>query len=61
MHLVLTPGNYKLQDSIRVNKANTVVMGLGLATLIAANGKPAIVVANVDGVRVSGILLQAGT
>ena len=37
-----------------------VLLGLGLATLIAAGGAPAIVVANVDGVRVCGVLLQAG-
>ena len=39
---------------------NTVVLGLGMATLISANGKPAIQVSNVDGVRIAGILLQAG-
>ena len=36
------------------------LLGLGLATLIAANGLPAVAVANVDGVRVAGVLLQAG-
>lgn len=60
LHLVLSPGIYNLEDSIRVNNANTVVLGLGLTTLIAANGKPAIEVGNVDGVRIAGVLLQAG-
>lgn len=59
-HLVLSPGIYKLQDSIKVTNANTIVLGLGLATLVSANGKPALVVSNVDGVRVSGILFEAG-
>ena len=36
------------------------LLGLGLATLVAANGLPAVAVANVDGVRVAGVLLQAG-
>ena len=33
---------------------------MGLATLISTSGKPCIEVDNVDGVKVSGILLQAG-
>ena len=43
-----------------MNHANQVVLGLGLATLIAANGQPCITVGDVDGVRVAGVLLQAG-
>lgn len=49
-----------MTDSIKVNKANAVVLGLGIATLISTTGKPCIEVGNVDGVRVAGILLQAG-
>jgi len=60
LHVILCPGNYNLQDSIRITRANTVVLGIGFPTLIAANGQPAILVSNVDGVRVGGILLQAG-
>ena len=60
LHLVLTPGIYNLDESIMVTHPNTVVLGLGMATLISANGKPAIQVSNVDGVRIAGILLQAG-
>lgn len=33
---------------------------MGLATLIPTNGTPAIEVGNVDGVRVAGLLLEAG-
>ena len=57
---MLTPGIYNLDESIMVTHPNTVVLGLGMATLISANGKPAIQVSNVDGVRIAGILLQAG-
>lgn len=60
LHLILQPGIYNLNDSLKVNKANTVVMGLGQATLVATNGKPAIEVGDVDGVRVSAVLLEAG-
>jgi hypothetical protein len=60
LHVVLSPGNYNLEDSLSITKANQVLLGLGLATLIAANGKPAVVVGNVDGVRIGGFLFQAG-
>ena len=57
LHLVLQPGNYNLEESIKVNNADTVVLGLGLATLIPTNGTAAIEVANVDGVRIAAVLL----
>lgn len=53
-------GIYSLDSSLEINVKGQVVLGLGLATLIAANGQPAIKVGNVDGVRVAGVLLEAG-
>ena len=61
LHVVLSPGIYELEDTLRLRMPNQVLLGLGLATLVAANGLPAVAVANVDGVRVAGVLLQAGT
>lgn len=60
MHVVLQPGNYHLDDSIKVNTEGATVLGIGLATLISTTGKPCIEVGNVDGVRIAGVLLQAG-
>lgn len=60
LHIVFQPGNYKLTDALKVNKANTVLLGVGLATLISTTGKPCIQVSSVDGVRIAGFLLQAG-
>jgi len=60
LHVVLSPGIYKLEDSISITRANTVLLGIGFANLIAPGGKPAVVVGNVDGVRVGGILFEAG-
>ncbi|GAA4570124.1 RICIN domain-containing protein [Planotetraspora kaengkrachanensis] len=60
-NLLFTPGIYHLTDTIRVTRANTVVLGLGLATLQADNGVMAMSVADVDGVKVAGILIEAGT
>jgi len=59
-NLLFTPGIYHLNDTIRVTQANTVVLGLGLATLIPDNGVNAMSIADVDGVKVAGLLFDAG-
>ena len=61
LHLVLTPGIYNLTAPILIKTNNQVVLGIGFATLVSSNGTPVIEVApGVDGVRVGGLLLQAG-
>ena len=60
LHILLQPGNYHLSDSLKVTKAGTVVLGIGMATLIAKTGKPVIEVSNVDDVRIAGIIMEAG-
>ncbi|MFG3256038.1 coagulation factor 5/8 type domain-containing protein [Streptomyces sp. NPDC048172] len=59
-HLLLTPGVYALGDTLKVTRAGTVVLGLGLATLVPAAGKAAMTVADVDGVKLAGFLVDAG-
>jgi hypothetical protein len=59
-NLLLTPGIYHLESSIRVSRPDTVVLGLGYPTLVPDLGTPAMVVSDVDGVKVGGILFQAG-
>jgi len=59
-HLLLTPGIYELDDTIRVDRAATVILGLGLATLKPNNGRIGMMVADVDGVTLAGILFDAG-
>ena len=59
-HLLLTPGIYRLRTPIRVVRAGTVVLGLGLATLLAEGGTTALTVADVPGVSVAGLLIDAG-
>jgi hypothetical protein len=61
LNLVFTPGVYHLNQTINVNRANTVVLGLGYATLVPDNGVNAMQVADVDGVKVAGLLFDAGT
>ncbi|MGI5379463.1 coagulation factor 5/8 type domain-containing protein [Streptomyces sp. CA-251387] len=60
LHLLLTPGIYHLDRPVEVNRPNTVVLGLGYATLIPDNGVTALKVADVDGVRLAGFLIDAG-
>ncbi len=61
MNLILTPGIYHLTNSILVTQPDTIVMGLGYPTLIPTNRNPAMVISDVDGVKVSGIIFDAGT
>ena len=60
-HLFFTPGIYELDDPIRIKNPNTVVLGTGYATLIPskANGRSAMIVDDVDGVTVAGLLFDA--
>jgi hypothetical protein len=61
MNLLLTPGVYDVADSISVRRANTVVLGLGHATLTAVDGAVPLVVADVPGAIVAGVTIDAGT
>ncbi|MGW1723518.1 RICIN domain-containing protein [Streptomyces sp. NPDC002306] len=60
-NLLVTPGVYHLDQTLRVTRADTVVLGLGLATLIPDNGITAMTVADVDGIQLAGLLIDAGT
>ncbi|MFE5534873.1 discoidin domain-containing protein [Streptomyces sp. NPDC056492] len=60
LHLLFTPGVYHVDQTLQVNRADTVVLGLGLATLVPDNGVTAMKVADVDGVRLAGFLIDAG-
>jgi hypothetical protein len=59
-NLLFTPGIYDLTEPIRVTRAGTVVMGLGFATLRPVNGSAILTTADVDGIIVAGLLLDAG-
>ncbi|USX55695.1 RICIN domain-containing protein [Lentzea sp. HUAS12] len=58
-HLLLTPGIHQVTEPIRVTRPDTVVMGLGLATVMPTNGNMALDVADVDGVKIAGLLIDA--
>jgi len=60
-NILFTPGIYSLNGTIQVNNPNTVLLGIGLATLNATGGADAIHVADVDGVTVAGLILDANS
>ena len=59
-HLILTPGIYHLDRTIEVERDDTVVLGLGFATLVPDRGIPAMTVDDVSGVKLAGLLIDAG-
>jgi hypothetical protein len=59
-NLLLTPGVYNLKAPILVTRPNTVVLGLGFPTLIPQDGTAAMRVLGVPGVKLSGMIFDAG-
>lgn len=60
LNLILTPGVYSLDSAVEVTRPGTVVLGLGFATLVPKHGSAALTVADVPGVKVSGLMIEAG-
>ena len=58
--LLLTPGVYNTSQAIDVSKADTVVLGQGFATLVPQQGNEAITVESAKGVKMSGLIVDAG-
>jgi hypothetical protein len=59
-NLIFTPGVYDLDKTIKVKRADTIVLGLGLATLTTVDGVVPMTVADVPGVEISGLIFDAG-
>src|SRR6266568_4621557 len=59
-NLILSPGVYHLDQPIVVTHPGTVVLGLGLATLVPQHGNAAMVVIPNRGVKLSGLIIDAG-
>ncbi|MGW3999617.1 chitobiase/beta-hexosaminidase C-terminal domain-containing protein [Amycolatopsis sp. NPDC004772] len=60
-NLFFTPGVYHLNQTLNVTRANTTILGIGYPTLVPDNGVNAMQVSDVDGVRLKGLLFDAGT
>ncbi|HVV18112.1 MAG TPA: RICIN domain-containing protein [Pseudonocardiaceae bacterium] len=59
-NLLFTPGIYHVDSTIDVTRPDTVVLGLGLATITPDNGVVPMTVADVNGVKIGGLLFDAG-
>jgi hypothetical protein len=59
-NLILTPGIYQLDEPIVIVRPDTVVLGLGMPTLVPQRGNLSMVVLNVPGVKLSGVIFDAG-
>lgn len=59
-HLLFTPGEYLLTETLQVKRPGTVVLGIGFPTLRSDNGQPLLKTADVDGLTIAGLFLDAG-
>jgi hypothetical protein len=60
-NLFFTPGIYHVNQTLNVTRAGTTILGIGYPTIIPDNGVNAMQVADVDGIRIKGLLFDAGT
>jgi hypothetical protein len=60
LNLLLTPGVYDLNQPIVVPHPGTVILGLGMATLVPQQGNAAMIVVPNAGVKLSGLIIDAG-
>lgn len=59
-HLLLTPGIYELKEALVVTNPDTIVLGMGLATLKPVNGNACMETGDVTGLIIAGLLFDAG-
>jgi hypothetical protein len=59
-NLILTPGIYNVGRTIEVKRPDTIVLGMGLATIVPQHGVVPMTVANVKGVEISDLIFDAG-
>lgn len=60
-HIFFTPGVYHAEETIKVNKENTIVLGTGMASIIPDNEDTAMRVADKDGITIAGLIFDAGS
>lgn len=61
LNLILTPGIYELDEALEVRNPDTIILGLGLPTLVPTRGNSALEVHDVEGVVIAGLMVDAGT
>ncbi|MBK1809868.1 sialidase [Clostridium sp. YIM B02505] len=59
-NILFTPGIYHIDETIEIKKKDTIILGIGIATLLADKGSVTMSIDDVEGVIVSGLLFDAG-
>jgi hypothetical protein len=59
--LLFTPGVYQVTSTIDVTNADSVVLGMGLATLVSNGGDTILETSDVNGIRIGDLIFDAGT
>jgi hypothetical protein len=59
-NLIFTPGIYNVSRTIEVKRPDTIVLGMGLATISPQDGVVPMTVADVKGVEISDLIFDAG-
>lgn len=59
-NIIFTPGIYYVDEPINVTSPNTILLGMGMATVIPTNNEAAIKTADVSGLAICGLILDAG-
>ena len=59
-NLIFTPGIYNVSKTIEVKRPDTIVLGMGLATIVPQHGVIPMKVADVKGVEISNLIFDAG-
>ena len=60
-NIYFTPGVYEAETPILVNEDNTIILGTGMAAIIPTNSEGAMKVGDVEGVKIAGLIFDAGT
>ena len=61
LNILLTPGIYNTEETIKVTRPDTVILGIGMPTLSPQKGNSALEVADVGGVKIADVLFDAGS
>lgn len=59
-NIIFRPGIYHVSEPIKVTRSNTILLGMGIATIIPDNEDSAIKISDVGGVSVAGLVLDSG-
>lgn len=59
-NIYFTPGTYHAETPIVVDRKNAILLGTGMASIIPDNGEMALRVGDHDGIRIEGLIFDAG-